>query len=89
MKVEKMRTREQARKNWIKAQKRAEKYGAFTIQTRTEEYKKMVVFYQNCPQGHDVDHTTPLAGGGSHVLENLRYLPTSLNRSLGGKMSRR
>ena len=84
-----MRTREQARKNWIKAQKRAEKYNVFTIQTRTEEYKNMVVFYQNCPAGYDVDHTTPLADGGTHVLSNLRYLPTSLNRSLGGKMNRK
>lgn len=84
-----MRSREQARKNWIKAQKRAEKYNVFTIQTKTEEYKKMVVFYQNCPEGHDVDHTLALAEGGTHTLQNLRYLPTSLNRSLGGRMSKR
>ena len=84
-----MRSREQARKNWIKAQKRAEKYGVFSVATKTDEYKKMVLFYKDCPEGFDVDHTTPLAEGGRHELVNLRYLPTSLNRSLGGRMSKR
>ena len=84
-----MRTREQARKNWIKAQKRAEKYGVFSVQTKTEEYKKMVLFYKECPAGFDVDHTLALADGGTHTLANLRYLPTRLNRSLGGRMSKR
>lgn len=84
-----MRSREQARKNWIKAQKRAEKYGVFSVATKTDEYKKMVLFYKDCPENYDVDHTLALADGGTHTLQNLRYLPTSLNRSLGGRMSRR
>ena len=83
------RTREQARKNWIKAQKRAEKYGVYSVATKTEEYRKMVEYYRNCPNGYDVDHTIALADGGTHTLANLRYLTTHENRSLGGQMSKR
>lgn len=40
-------------------------------------------FYMKCPIGFEVDHIIPLQGrdvSGLHVLENLQYLPMSLNR---------
>lgn len=45
------------------------------------EYKaKLSEFYRNCPEGHEVDHIVPLARGGEHMLENLRYVPKEVNR---------
>jgi hypothetical protein len=37
---------------------------------------------------HDVDHIVPLAHGGLHHPSNLRILPASLNRRLGGGLRR-
>lgn len=46
-------------------------------------------FYEKCPEGHHVDHHYPLQGekcSGLHVIENLRYLPASVNYAKGNKM---
>jgi hypothetical protein len=43
------------------------------------EIKRM---YENCPDGHHVDHIIPLQGkfvSGFHVETNLQYLPASQN----------
>lgn len=47
------------------------------------EKKEILEFYKNCPEGYDVDHIIPLKGklvSGLHVLGNLQYLPTEINR---------
>jgi len=52
------------------------------------ELDKIKEFYNNCPQGHHVDHIIPLNGekvSGLHVLENLQYLPASDNCSKNNK----
>lgn len=43
----------------------------------------MKKFYENRPEGHEVDHIVPLQGkivSGLHVLCNLQYLPAEENR---------
>ena len=87
--TEKYRTREQGRKNFVKHIARADKYGVETVRSGSLEYKACVEFCRQCPEGFDVDHIKALAEGGHNRLNNLRYLPTSENRSLGGRMSKR
>lgn len=44
--------------------------------------------YQDCPEGHQVDHIIPLQGAnvsGLHLAENLRHLPRSENASKGNR----
>lgn len=46
------------------------------------------VFYENCPEGYEVDHIHPLQGtriSGLHTIENLQYLPASTNRAKGNR----
>lgn len=54
--------------------------------SETELIKK---FYENCPEGYEVDHIYPLQGktmSGLHVLKNLQYLPMHENRAKGNRI---
>jgi hypothetical protein len=45
-------------------------------------------FYQNCPEGYEVDHIIPLQGkvvSGFHVVENLQYLTKTENIRKGNR----
>ena len=47
------------------------------------ETKEIKEFYNNCPQGYEVDHIIPLQGkkvSGLHVIGNLQYLTIEENR---------
>lgn len=37
-------------------------------------------FYENCPEGYEVDHIIPLSKGGLHRLSNLQYLTRRENQ---------
>jgi hypothetical protein len=41
------------------------------------------------PPGHDIDHVLDLQLGGSHTLDNMQPLPSSVNRSLGPQIAHR
>ena len=57
--------------------------------TLPNEDKKIIAeFYSNCPDGYEVDHIVPLNGkniSGLHTIDNLQYLPSSINRSKSNK----
>lgn len=37
-------------------------------------------FYEECPQGYEVDHIIPLIEGGEHRMDNLQWLTKERNR---------
>ncbi len=45
-----------------------------------EDLSAIKLFYQNCPDGYEVDHIMPISKGGPHSLANLQYLTISENR---------
>ena len=47
---------------------------------------KLKEIYQNCPEGHEVDHIIPLSRGGLHHQDNLQYLTREQNRSKSNKI---
>lgn len=71
------------------AMRRARKLNA-TPSWLTEEHKAAIKqFYANRPEGHHVDHITPLQGEnvcGLHVLWNLQYLLAADNLRKGTKL---
>jgi len=48
--------------------------------------KAIKEFYDNCPEGYEVDHIIPISKGGLHVLENLQYLTIKENRQKSNKL---
>ena len=52
------------------------------------DLNKIREFYENCPDGYEVDHIIPLRGkniSGLHVIENLQYLTKKENRAKSNK----
>lgn len=67
------------------AKRRAAKLLRTPRWSQEDEIKK---FYDNRPEGMQVDHIVPLQGAlvsGLHVIENLQYLTESENKSKGNK----
>jgi 5-methylcytosine-specific restriction endonuclease McrA len=52
-----------------------------------EDLTAIKIFYQNCPDGCEVDHIIPISKGGSHALTNLQYLTISENRKKSAKLN--
>lgn len=52
------------------------------------DLEKIKEIYNNCPEGHHVDHIIPLQGekvSGLHIPENLQYLTVEENLKKGNK----
>ena len=50
------------------------------------DMEAIAYFYDNCPEGYEVDHIIPLQGkkiSGLHVAENLQWLTILENRIKG------
>lgn len=91
----KKRTNEKNRR-WRKINKgkvnalTAKRYAAKRQRTpKWADLKAISKFYENCPEGYEVDHIYPLMGdivSGLHVLNNLQYLKAEENRKKNKKM---
>lgn len=57
-----------------------------TPELSKEELKSIQKFYENCPEGYEVDHIYPISKGGYHVLSNLQYLTITENRKKQNKV---
>ena len=67
-------------------QSRAKRRGAERNQTPHYANLDLIkLIYENCPDGYQVDHMTPISKGGLHWESNLCYLPASINYSKGAK----
>lgn len=69
---------------------RTAKYRAKKLQATPQwaNIEAIKEFYENCPEGHHVDHIIPLNGTnvcGLHVIENLQYLPAKENLKKSNK----
>lgn len=67
------------------------KYRAAKLQRTVGWSDDLVIqmIYEDCPEGHHVDHIIPLQGknvSGLHVAWNLQYLPASENFSKGNRI---
>lgn len=71
-----------ARQNEANARYRARKKNQVV---EGEDFSKIQEFYDNCPNGFEVDHVVPLSKGGLHTLSNLQYLTVSENRRKSNK----
>lgn len=84
------KSREYGQKNRGKVNARTAKRHASKLK-RTPKWANLNViacFYDNCPEGHEVDHIYPLNGkkcSGFHVLSNLQYLTIRENRQKWNK----
>lgn len=51
-----------------------------------EDKKALIKFYENCPEGYEVDHIIPISKGGKHSITNLQYLTILENRKKSNKV---
>ena len=71
------------------ARRKAAKLRAMPSWLTDEQKKQIQEMYETCPQGHHVDHITPLQGGnvcGLHVPWNLQHLPATENLKKSNKV---
>lgn len=75
----------------IKARRRAALLMATPEWARSGEiWRRLVLVYESCPSGLEVDHIVPLQGKdvcGLHVPWNLQYLTKSENSSKGNRLT--
>ena len=79
-----VRSRIQAGKNHRKASRRVRDAGGVVARSLTHR-RRIVSFYQECPEGYEVDHIVAVANGGSHTLRNLQYLTKEENSRKGNR----
>lgn len=77
-------------RNYGKIRERQNQYrGERSLRIPPWSQKELIEqFYENCPEGYQVDHIIPLKGkeiSGLHVIENLQYLLAEENLKKGNK----